>query len=88
MSKRDHKFSKFDRDPEALEWARGHVQALVDKMHRLQQAAERATPPPRRQWRKIADILQRELIGGEGCVITAFDWRKPDIVKALDEEDE
>lgn len=76
-------FSKYDSDPEALEWARGKVQHVIDKMERFErQAAERGDSDPR-QWRKIANILRMELVGGKGCVIAPFDWRLPDFVAAL-----
>lgn len=69
---------RFRRDPEALAWARGHVERLRDRYRRFEAKAraegrtERAT-----QWRKFANLLQMELIGGEGCVYTPFDERLP-----------
>lgn len=79
----DIEFSRFDRDPEALEWARGKVQHTVDKFRRFeQQARDRGTFDGDNQWRKFANLLEMELIGGEGCVITGFDSRLPEIVRA------
>lgn len=77
----EEKFTKFDRDPEAVAWARGHVQGFVDKMRRFEkQAKEDGRPEHAQQWRKIANAVSMTFIGGEGCVIGAFDERLPTFV--------
>jgi len=69
---------KFGRDPEALAWARGHVQRRVDKYRGFStEARDRGNEGLAEQWRKFANLLQMEFIGGKGCTITPFDERKP-----------
>lgn len=76
-------FTKYDSDPEALAWARARVQHTIDKMRRFErQAREQGTTDPE-QWRKFGNMLEREFIGGQGCVIASFDERTPHFVKAL-----
>lgn len=68
----------YDRDPAALAWARAAIQREIDKFrdweHRDTESgnAERA-----KQWRMMRNMLDRQFIGGTGCVIAAFDERKP-----------
>jgi hypothetical protein len=72
--------ARFGSDADSLAWARGHVQALADKYRRFETDArndgrhETAT-----QWRKFANLLEMQLIGGSGCVITPFDERRPSL---------
>lgn len=77
-------YTKFDRDPEALAWARAHVQRQIDKMRRFEAKAEAegATDPV--QWRKFGNLLDSAFIGGDGCVIASFDARKPEYLAMLD----
>lgn len=76
--------SKFDRDPEALAWARAGVQTFINRMRDFErQARERAGSDPE-QWRKIAFFIEREFIGGDGCVIATFDERRPALAAQLD----
>ena len=71
--------SRFDDDPEALAWARSKVQKQVDRMADFErQAMERGGSNPD-QWRKFRYLLESSFIGGTGCVIAAFDERKPAI---------
>lgn len=77
--------TKYDRDPEALAWARGHVERVIEKYRRFEsEARDRGDAERASQWRKFANLLQMELVGGQGCVITAFDERLP----SLPEQDE
>ena len=70
--------SKFDDDPEALAWARERVQREIDRMVDFQrQATEKDKDPS--QWRMFENLLRRSFIGGTGCVIAAFDERRPAI---------
>jgi hypothetical protein len=70
----------YDRDPEALAWARAKVQCDIDRFRRFeQQARERGNPDLATQWRKFANFLQMDFIGGEGCSIAAFDERRPSL---------
>jgi hypothetical protein len=77
--------SRYDSDPEALAWAREKIQRRIEHYRKFErQAAERGTSDPD-SWRRIAWAMERDFIGGEGCVIAAFDERLPDLVKLLDE---
>lgn len=76
--------TRYDHDPEALAWARGHVQKVADRyreFERHQMAdgdAEKAA-----MWRKFANLLEFEFIGGRGCVIRPFDERAPEMYALL-----
>lgn len=70
---------RFDSDPDALAWARAKVQHQVDRLRDFErQATERGDTEQALQWRKMATMLRRQFLGGTGCVIAAFDERKPD----------
>lgn len=76
---------KFDRDPEALAWAAGHVRKMINQARKFE--VETRDPAHRARWRLVAYMAERKLIGGEGCVIAAFDPRKPKLLAALDESE-
>lgn len=70
----------YDRDPEALAWARAKVQRDIDRFRRFeQQSRERGDADLASQWRKMANFLQMDFIGGTGCSIAAFDERRPSL---------
>jgi hypothetical protein len=72
--------SRFDADPAALAWARAAVQRRVDHYRKFEaQARERGDEERASQWRKHANLLRMDFIGGEGCVIAAFDERRPQL---------
>lgn len=69
--------TRFGSDPDALAWARGHVQRLADKFRRFEaDARSDGRTGQAQQWRKFANLLDMQLIGGSGCVITPFDVRR------------
>jgi len=71
--------SRYDRDPDALAWARAKVQCEIDRFRDFErQATEQGKTDPL-QWRKMANMLRRGFIGGQGCVIAAFDERLPEV---------
>lgn len=77
--------NRYDADSEALAWARAKVQAEIDRARGFAEAARAAHDPEHADlWQRIANRMQRTLIGGEGCVIAAFDERLPDLAKAID----
>lgn len=81
----DGRFTKFDKDPEAVAWARGHVQGFVDKMHRFEkQAREENRMEQAQQWRKVGNFASMAFIGGKGCSIAAFDERLPQFVELFE----
>lgn len=66
----------YDRDPEAIAWARRKIERSIDMADRGSRESE--TGEQRERWRFAAWFMRREFIGsGEGCVITAFDERLP-----------
>lgn len=72
--------TRFDRNPDALAWARGHVERVAAKYEAFEaQARERGDEEQALQWHKYVSLLHREFIGGSGCVITAFDERCPSL---------
>lgn len=78
--------ARFALDPDALAWARGKVERLRDKYRRFEiQARERGDTELAAQWRKFANLLEMELIGGKGCTITPFDERRPSLAELTEE---
>lgn len=91
---------EFDRDPEAIAWARGYIQERYDFAEKAEQKAKvdwndsiRKNETRLKQaeyhdrmmrWRRIKNMLQMWFIGGEGCVITCFDERRPAMLEMLD----
>lgn len=77
--------SKFDRDPEALAWARAKIQHEIDRCDKFHASAIAAGKPEQGEmWRRLANRMRRTFIGGEGCAIAAFDERMPDFARAID----
>lgn len=65
-------------DPEALAWARAKVERVRDKCRRFEaDARNQGRTESATQWRRFAKFLEMEFIGGKGCVIAAFDERRP-----------
>lgn len=84
MTEQPREFSRFDRDPEALAWARAKVQDYIDQLERWQEEANIRGAAAKALGFGTARLLaQRHFIGG-GCIIGAFDERCPDIARALD----
>lgn len=77
--------SRFDRDPEALAWARAKVQAEIDRCKQFHASATASDKPEQAEtWRRLANRMRRQFIGGEGCTIAAFDERRPEWHRAVD----
>lgn len=77
--------ARFDRDPAALAWARAKVQREVDKLSGWQTIDAAGGEPERsEQWRRHVNHLKRTFIGGDGCVIAAFDERLPQVRAEMD----
>ena len=69
--------SRYDRDPDALEWAREKARDLESRWRRFSEsAAEVGNDSQAEMWRYLANGVRSELIGGDGCVIAAFDERR------------
>lgn len=78
----------YDLDPAALAWARQKIQRHIDKLDAWHaEVAVRladADIEKARRWREIAFYMRRAFIGGEGCVIAAFDERLPKVKNAIE----
>ena len=78
--------TRYDTDPEALAWARSQVQRLAAKYRDFEKRCkERGDLEKAAMWRKFANLLEMELIGGKGCVITPFDERRPEMLRLMGE---
>lgn len=70
--------SRFDRDPDALAWARAKLQREIDwandMIKQCDGDAEKARPYKAIRW-----AIRRDLIGQGGCVVAAFDERLPQL---------
>lgn len=74
---------RFDRDSDAIAWARTKIQHSIDMADRG--SLEATTEEQRTRWRFAAWFMRREFLGsGEGCVITAFDERLPEWKARMD----
>ena len=72
----------YDTDPLALEWARAKVEHEIVRAREMQrQGAEIGIDAT--LWANYEHLLRDALIGGEGCVVAAFDRRLPDLIPAI-----
>jgi hypothetical protein len=77
--------NRFDRDPEALAWARAKIQRRADLYAEWERKAKAEGDAEKMlHWRRLKNVLHRDFIGGEGCVITGFDARLPEYLAMLD----
>ncbi|AVH59964.1 MULTISPECIES: hypothetical protein [Streptomyces] len=75
----------FDRDPEALAWARAKIQRHVDWLANAErETAARGNRVGAIRWRFAKNFMARKLIGGTGCVIADFDERLPETLDRID----
>lgn len=81
--------SRFDSDPDAIAWARAKIQQTVERAELFEKhATERGQADMAARWRLAAQVMRRDLLGGRGCVIAAFDERLPEWVKRLEDPGE
>lgn len=77
--------TRYDTDPEALAWARSKVGRVIAKYRGFERhCKERGDLGRAAMWRKFANLLEMELIGGKGCVVTPFDERKPEMARLME----
>ena len=77
--------SRFDRDPEALAWARAKVQDYIDRLAGFEQQAKAKRDPATATGCAVSRLLtERHFLGDGGCTIGAFDERLPDLRRAQD----
>lgn len=77
--------SPYDTDPAAIAWARAKVQHQLDRLAKFE---EQATARGRTETARGLAIARRSteqmLLGGQGCVIGAFDERRPEWTRATE----
>jgi hypothetical protein len=77
--------SRYDTDPDALAWARAKVQHHIERLVEFERQADTKGDIDKARGLAIARrSTEQLLIGGEGCVIGAFDARRPDFTRAVD----
>ena len=77
--------SRFDRDPEALAWARSKVQAYVDRLADFEKQAGEKRDPLTANGCAVSRLLaQRHFFGDGKCTIGVFDERMPQMADAID----
>lgn len=77
--------TNYDLDPDALAWARAKVERLINRFADFErQCTEKGDTDRAKAWKRAAWDVRRGLIGGEGCVIGAFDERLPALASAID----
>lgn len=70
----------YDRDPDALAWARAKIQRKIDIAKGFaDESAKRGRAEQSAMWQRIADHMRRSFIGDGGCVIATFDERLPSL---------
>lgn len=77
--------SRFDLDPDAIEWARRKIRHYVDRAAGFEQhCRETGNTEGETRWRTVRQFMDQTLLGGKGCVIAAFDERLPEWAERLD----
>jgi len=70
-------------DQAAVDWARGTIEWLVARMEDHHRWLKANRPSEAEGYRKAISWIRRELVGGHGCVIAAFDARRPEIERLV-----
>jgi hypothetical protein len=82
-------YEKFDTDPEALAWARSRALKLAERFKSMETHCQQEGMHDKAQgWGGAIYLLEKNLIGGSGCTIAAFDERIPDLVDRPSEQKE
>ena len=77
--------SRFDRDPDAVAWARTKVVRLRDRYRGFEQTSAAAGKSEQASmWRRLANMIDMQMVGGKGCSIAAFDERLPAMTALMD----
>jgi hypothetical protein len=81
----DADLSRFDRDPDAVAWARAKVVRLRDRYRGFEQSSAAAGKSEQASmWRRMANAIDIQMVGGKGCSIAAFDERLPAMAALVD----
>lgn len=74
----------YDRDPEALAWARTKVQAYIDLLADFEKQAKAKHDLLTANGCGVSRLLaQRHFLGDGGCTVGAFDERRPDYLDRI-----
>jgi hypothetical protein len=77
----------FDRDPEALAWARGKVERALGSLTDLAGQAERQGDHDKAVGMQLAVWkLRKSLLGDGGCTVGSLDARLPELPRMDDQE--
>lgn len=80
--------SRYDHDPDAVAWARAKVVRLRDKYRGFERSAAAAGKADQASmWRRLANMIDMQMVGGSGCSIAAFDERLPAMAQLRDAPD-
>lgn len=72
--------SRYDQDPEAIAWARQYVEGALERLAKAQQYHRENGNDGKADGIKYAEWdMRRHLLGGQGCVVAAFDTRRPEM---------
>lgn len=83
-TRHDELAMRFDSDPDAIEWARGKILRLVERAEKFERHAnDSGSLVTGARWHLAAAFMRQTMIGGEGCVIAAFDARLPQWTRAV-----
>lgn len=76
--------SPYDCDSEAIAWAREKIRRVIERADQFERHAnDSGSLQVGARWRTAAGFMRRTLLGGQGCVIAAFDNRLPEWVRAV-----
>jgi len=69
----------FDNDPAALEWARTKIEFFIARCRKNEATMRvKGQEDGAMRWRVTANHMERQFVGGVGCVIADFDARLPE----------
>jgi hypothetical protein len=79
--------TRYDRDPEALAWARAKVREYIDRLADFEQQAKADSSGITAYGCGVARLLaERHFLGDGGCTIGVFDERRPGMAPASSAE--
>ncbi|MFK0182026.1 hypothetical protein ACIQVR_39450 [Streptomyces xanthochromogenes] len=74
----------YDRDPEALAWARQKIQYYIDLLAKFEDQAKASADPATATGCAVSRLLaERHFLGDGNCTIGAFDERLPEHLDRL-----
>lgn len=78
---------RFDRDPEALAWARDRVRRYLDRLADFERQAEAKGDPITEYGCAVARVMaERHFLGDGACTLGTFDERMPQFLTLQEAE--